>query len=166
MRKNNGFTLVELLIVVALIGILSALSAHHLLAARAAANEASAIGTLRALNSAQSTYASSCAAGSYAESFAILVTGRFASADMNLSPKSGYNFVMTGGTGGPSPKDDCVGNTTQTAYYATGEAVTRLSGQRGFSTNEAGTIWQDTEGTPPVEPFVAAGTIHPLQVQR
>lgn len=136
MRRTGGFTLVELLIVLAIIGLAAAIAVPGLLGARRQANEASAMVSLRVIAGAQEVYAETCAGGDYATRLTQLAVGPESGGTPFLSPdlgeadtvvKSGYRIgLLRASDGSPGQADACNGvpaSDLTTSYFATAEPV-------------------------------------------
>ena len=175
-RSAKGFSLAELLIVIAIFGIVAVIAVPGLLRARTASNEASAIASLRVIHSAEAAYASTCAMGGYAARLADLAkapTGAFGyiSPDLGADPsiKSGYIITLTAASGAIKVKDaantcNASANDAMNGFYATAIPVTlSTTGSRSFATDSRGTIFFAAGAAPPPEPLTASATVVALQ---
>jgi type IV pilus assembly protein PilA len=148
-RSSNGFTLIELLIVVAIILIIAAIAIPNLLRSRIAANQASAVGSLRTLNSAEVSYSSTYNVG-FSYSLAYLApdpTGNNPSSTaaglidsvLASGTKSGYSFTYSPGA------SDSTGRIL--TYSFTSIPITSSTGTNYYYTDQSGVIRQNSTTT-------------------
>ena len=152
-RATSGFTLVELLIVLAIIGVIASVAMAEYRRGRVRGNEVSAIASIHAINQAQVAYAQSCGNQRFAPTLASLGTPMPTTGHAFLSPdltaadpliKSGYQFAM----GGTAPTDSmltCTDIAGVTSYQVTADpAIPGVSGIRYFGSNTDRAVFEDT----------------------
>ncbi len=148
MRKHNGFSLIELLIVVAIILIIAAIAIPNLVRSKIAANEASAVNSIRAITTAETAYASSYPYAGYTCN--LLYLGPPASGSPATSTAAGIlDSVLAAGTkaGYTFSISGCAGTPAANYHSSAVPLSVGATGTRSFCSDSTGVIFQGNDGT-------------------
>src|SRR5205823_8041840 len=162
--SSAGFTLIELLIAVGTIAILAAIALPNVLRARIAANEASALASLRVIHTAQSTFASECGGNGYAQRLADLIKPPAGSAQAFISPDLGTDPTLKSGYVVTLEEENAAGAvdmlpagascnasaspTVSTFWAGAAPLHIGITGQRSFAIDRTGVFYQNLAGAP------------------
>ena len=143
MKRQMGFSLIELLIVVAIILIIAAIAIPNLIKSKMAANEASAVGSIRTINTSEVAFASACPNLGFTGTIGDFATGAatcpgasgLLDSQLVTGTKSGYTFTLAS-----------AGATPRSAYTINADPLAASSGTRYFFSDESNMIRYATGG--------------------
>jgi prepilin-type N-terminal cleavage/methylation domain-containing protein len=174
-RRDAGFTLVEVMLVVCIIGTLASIAIPGIVRARAAAMEVSTIESLRAIHSAQVAFQGACGAGFYAPSISWLATTSRGAQPFigpefsaNTTDRLGYRIRFSAGTRAAAAPRTCNGlraGLGVTSFFVGADLLAARSGvvTRYFGVNQSGVIYQSTRRVAPFYTGVPRRPARPIE---